>query len=674
MAAPDPAPDHKPASVDGFRPTSAHVAGRSWPVQVLGWFSSVKSAAALIAIMAVTLGVATYYERAYGREAVAVMIYQGVWFNLLWALLALNIFGAAAVRWPWRRRQTGFVIVHVGLLTIMVGFFLDRQRLDGQLVAPPGTTVSHIDMGEDYLAVIDGQGDDSKRLNVTFQTLQHAGLPSLSRYLASPMWPVPELGIAVADRVLLSDRSGDRWRGALLAPAGFPRITIGRVCLAAEEALGFAAAPTPGTGVWVAHVQLAVHTPAMPAGASQAQGSYWLSDSVRKSVELGPADIALGRIYSEAFVQELLTVSDVQSSEVRTLVVYHAGQRHALVLDQPLPFTVELTSELAVEVQESYDHPHFDVDAHKLTEDPEAALDPMLVVRLGVGSATARRWKSAVAFTFHPAGVDVAPEPGQPEVWYDHPVGRRGGAGQGMVVQVVRTADGGCAVIRLSRSRGRLPGVRLAPGTQHWNGALVGGEGMPMELRLDLTILPDAEPAPVPRLMLPDQRDQAARWIEVIVERGQATGRRWMRRDGGDNGHHTVTLSDGSTALFRYTRAQYDLARENGFAVVLDRFDEGKDIGGASTATFSSDVTVVPTSGGETLKRHISMNEPLRHNGVTLYQSSYIPEQDAEGQVVPGRYVASVFTVATAPGRWGKYLGSGILVGGIITLYLMRRK
>ena len=674
MATTDPTPDPTPEAVEGFRPTSAHVAGRSWPVQVLGWFSSVKSAAALIAIMAVTLGVATYYERAYGRDAVAVMVFQEMWFNLLWALLALNIFGAAAVRWPWRRPQIGFVIVHVGLLTIMLGFFCDRNRLDGQLIAPPGEKVSRMDLSEDYLAVIDGTGDDSKRLNVTFQTLEHAGLPSFARYLVHGIWPLPELGVAVADRVLLSDRSGDRWRGALLATQGFPRITIGRVCLAAEEELGFAAAPTPGTGVWVAHLQLAVHTPAMPVGASQPQGSYWLSESVRKSVEVGPADVALGRIQSVAFLSELLSVPGADAGDARTLVVYQAGQRYPIALDRPLPFTVELTSELAVEVQESYDHPRFDVDAHKLSEDPEAALDPMLVVRVGVGAVAARRWKSAAAFAFHPAGVDVAPESGQPEIWYDHPAARRGGAGQGMVAQLLRTADGGCALIRISRSRGRLAGVRLASGEHHWEGALVGGEGMPMEIRLNITIIPDAEPAPVPRPMLPDNRDQAARWIEVIVERGNAKGRLWMRRDGGDNGHHTVKLNDGALVLFRYTRAQYDLAQDNGFSVVLDRFDEGKDIGGASTATFASDIQVVPTSGGTNDAQHISMNEPLRYNGVTLYQSSFIPEQDANGEVVPGRYLASVFTVATAPGRWFKYLGSGILVGGIITLYLMRRK
>jgi hypothetical protein len=56
-----------------------------------------------------------------------------------------------------------------------------------------------------------------------------------------------------------------------------------------------------------------------------------------------------------------------------------------------------------------------------------------------------------------------------------------------------------------------------------------------------------------------------------------------------------------------------------------------------------------------------------------VYQSSFIPERDEHGQQIPGRYLASVFTVATAPGRILKYLGSAVLVAGMIILYVMRR-
>src|SRR5262249_47433932 len=44
-------------------------------------------------------------------------------------LLGVNIFFAAAKKWPWKKYQTGFLITHVGLLTMVAGGMLNS--LDG---------------------------------------------------------------------------------------------------------------------------------------------------------------------------------------------------------------------------------------------------------------------------------------------------------------------------------------------------------------------------------------------------------------------------------------------------------------------------------------------------------------------------------------------------------------
>ena len=49
------------------------------------------------------------------------MVYKTWWFILLLGLLAVNIFFAAAKKWPWKKYQTGFLITHVGLLTLLSG-------------------------------------------------------------------------------------------------------------------------------------------------------------------------------------------------------------------------------------------------------------------------------------------------------------------------------------------------------------------------------------------------------------------------------------------------------------------------------------------------------------------------------------------------------------------------
>src|SRR5688572_11776821 len=112
------------AADPGFVSSRERTRGRAWPLRVFGWLSSLWQAAGTIAALAIVIGLATYYERDHGRLAAAAKVYDAWWFNAIFALLAVNIFGAAAVRWPWRRRQYGFVVVHLGLLTIIAGFWL----------------------------------------------------------------------------------------------------------------------------------------------------------------------------------------------------------------------------------------------------------------------------------------------------------------------------------------------------------------------------------------------------------------------------------------------------------------------------------------------------------------------------------------------------------------------
>ncbi|MEC9001976.1 MAG: hypothetical protein VX644_01280 [Planctomycetota bacterium] len=96
--------------------------------------ASLRLAVILIFSLAGTLAYATFVEAAYGTAAVQFFIYQTWWFNALNAMLAINIFCAAAIRFPWQRHQTGFVITHIGLLTLLFGALIGRFRgIDAQI-------------------------------------------------------------------------------------------------------------------------------------------------------------------------------------------------------------------------------------------------------------------------------------------------------------------------------------------------------------------------------------------------------------------------------------------------------------------------------------------------------------------------------------------------------------
>lgn len=110
-----------------------------WVVQgalaLFEFASSLKLAVIVILSSAAVLAVATFVESRYGLRAVHFGIYGTAWFTALNFFLALNIFCAAAIRYPWQRHQTGFVITHIGLLTLMFGTLLSRRGgIDAQML------------------------------------------------------------------------------------------------------------------------------------------------------------------------------------------------------------------------------------------------------------------------------------------------------------------------------------------------------------------------------------------------------------------------------------------------------------------------------------------------------------------------------------------------------------
>ena len=103
--------------------------------------ASLKLAVFVIAASAIVLGWATFVEKWYGLRGVQFGVYGTWWFSALNALLALNIFCAAAIRFPWKRHQTGFVITHLGLLTLLFGCLLSRRYgIDAQMPVFEGGT------------------------------------------------------------------------------------------------------------------------------------------------------------------------------------------------------------------------------------------------------------------------------------------------------------------------------------------------------------------------------------------------------------------------------------------------------------------------------------------------------------------------------------------------------
>ncbi len=375
-----------------------------------------------------------------------------------------------------------------------------------------------------------------------------------------------------------------------------------------------------------------------------------------------------------------------------------------------LPATIDIAPDCALEITKLILHANADKDA--LTDDPTAEVDPFVQCRLGTGTHEARSWTDQTLAARYLLPSTLA---GGASLAFMHPAVAQGIAGDAKRawLEALCAPDGTLRLRWFTLAHG-LVGAQAVTDSG-WNGLLIGGEGAPMQLRAYIDWLPHAIPGPEHVLMEHGEEDKATRWIELRASRDGRSGRAWVAKDGGAD----IRLDGGGDVLVRFASALYSLKDRNGFALTLERFTELRDPGGEHAATFSSNVTISGLKDGERseafarlqasaerarerfgergLRRWlppalaglllgapsappavadaqatITMNQPLEVGGVTVYQTSFEPERDKNDQPT-GRQI-SVFTVAQDRGRWAKYLGSVLLVSGILLMYLMRRR
>ena len=141
--------------------------------------ASLQLAVALIAVYAVVLAGATVDReqvwQGHGAAAARFAVYGTGWFTAIHVLLAVNVLCAMLIRFPWRRRQIGFLVTHGGILVLLVGCAATRWAASRpscrstramQIISP------EIDQQDD---AANGKG---KPLEL--------GLPSLSASVPSP--------------------------------------------------------------------------------------------------------------------------------------------------------------------------------------------------------------------------------------------------------------------------------------------------------------------------------------------------------------------------------------------------------------------------------------------------------------------------------------------------------
>lgn len=592
-------------------------------VPVLRFFSSVKLAVPLMLALAVIVAVGTIYESRYNAQIASLHIYRSFWFQGLLCLLWVNIFCATVSRLPFRKGHTGFVITHIGLLTLLIGSLMTSIfGIDGNLRILVGKRDRTVYLPDLVLKVW-----PEKEGAISGPPLQTIPVPRRLEPRGSS-----ELGFEDFSRStgILIDRY-----------LPFVRVTEG----------GSAVSAGGGTAV------------AFGLKSKFFNVSETLDSAGKSSMQLGPAQLRLvvgGKKAARHPKAKAKPVSGVNELWVKkgTTVAKKISLKGAAG-------KLISVGEYKIEIVKLYRNAV--VDQGKLVERAEGGPNPAVEFNILAGEVKTRdiTFGKFLGFTVQKAPVgdlhfELHTPEGAGDAESDGGVSASAAeiSASGMGNEILFSATpgdsknltiylfkGGKIVLEKVASLGEtivtpwmgmeitITSITSGAEGAHAPQSASGPSVQPIELEPKTNLPPSAMHA---RLF--DQPADDGFWLV-------------------ENSEQTVQTSKGNFRVY-YGMNSIELP----FDVQLESFSK-KDYPGTETAmSFES---VIRLNGvGEPIL--VMMNEPLSYQGFFLYQSSY--------EMGMGMETASIFSVNQDPGRWVKYIGAIVLCLGIVVFTLMRSR
>ncbi len=130
---------------------------------ILRFLSSIKFAIPVLFIFAMAMAWGTICESRFGTGYAQRAIYHSWWFYAIQGCMALSIILSFADRLPFKRRLTGFYMIHLALIVMLAGSVVTHLwGIDGQIELGPDSASRHIRLNEDFLYVFDSHGQQVK--------------------------------------------------------------------------------------------------------------------------------------------------------------------------------------------------------------------------------------------------------------------------------------------------------------------------------------------------------------------------------------------------------------------------------------------------------------------------------------------------------------------------------
>ena len=617
------------------------------------FLASLKLAVICLASLAAALAYGTWFNSAHGMSAATEWIYSARWFALLLAFLAMNILCAALIRFPWTKRQTGFVITHLGLLIVIAGsWWAARSSDEGMLGMREGETSSQLIRAHKpafFVKPIDPHtGQVKGEYNLPFRPGTFDWPEGRSEVVSNENDPfklaVKHFYMASRPRtIFVSDPEGTP--AAKIRPRVKPPKSNEFVdALPTEESRWFI---TPSRRMPRAIRDLTtaqfrflyteshdefddfLNPPADPGQKGVARLRYPDKAGKEKSFDVRLDDATPGRPFA-------LPDSDLTA----TFVEVKQDQREQYH---------DLTGEDVLSIVQ------FDVrkgDGPSLTHSGYASLPmiPAILPRQDDNAGDSPRPLLKIAYHLPPV--------------VDPQVNRRFG-----VIEVMGDDHGRLAYQVYGRGTpGKLgPHGLLKPGEEVT--AFGGNELAPMTMTFAVEEFLQAckqEEIAESIKLPPNQEGLSAVEAELTV--GGVTKTVWLQKSPTfDPDYHQVVFDD---AIYEVA---FDVDHMDlGFSLKLEDFDVGFDPGTNKPSSFRSEVKLTDEAAGiKDQPVSIYMNHTLDHRGWRFFQSNYSPYVDPKTKRKTGEFV-SVFQVAKNPAREMIYAGCIIVVLGAFVQFYMR--
>ncbi len=554
-------------------------------------FGSLWLGVVLLVVLLVGMACATVFESNRGAEQALAFFYRSWWFEALLALLALNVGAALVLRFPFSRKQIGFVVTHLSILVILAGAMVTEQfGIDGQVAIVEGDTVKDLSISQESLRFV--RRSDGAESTLDLAPLPARGLLTAEHPAAAPL-TLDEIPIEVV-RYVPDSRESEQVVDDNPRPQ-----------LAVEMSLSLPQSQDEKASTWVFAGQ------ATPVADIPVLLREVRDDELRRlsaPEETSKADASAGTV--QVTVEGSTSEFSVEECQKQAVAVGETG------------YTLKVLRYM----------PHAVVGRdNKLDNASDRPVNPTIEVEMVGPEGTVTR----PAFANFPEfwsmhGTQASPSPtvkfiASARVEPDAPISVLSGPDGKLYAHFV--PEGGPSVVQ-----------ELTLGTpcqSPWEG-------------VRLTVLRRLDHARRTRSVVsvdPVRKDRVPA-VLLQAEGPADTQTLWLRK------YAPSTIMIGNAIYDAvYTNRQLPL----GFSVALESFEIGHYPGTMRPRSFTSRITFADPASDQDVRRLVSMNHPTQFGGYTFYQSSYQEQGEKMVSILsvswdPGRLIVFTGYIGTLAG------------------------